>query len=233
MKKYLSGANKVFAIALVACMGLVGQNASAQQNRHKGILEAGRNHVNKQNGGKSGSQYQKQGNKKEFLSMSMLKSATEIKYSFNNGSVHPDYQYQGYIVVDPHSVSLEIYHDGFSTYSYSTGLSTQEYNRFLDKLYSLGIINDPDADYLMYYGGGVYELEIYDGSKKVLEGTINETITSTKGSIHELFESMLTPEMLKVYKDPIETINNPHYIEIEDYDPTDPTDPNNPYYYHP
>lgn len=217
--KYLSGASKVFAIALVACMGLVSENASAQQNRHKGILEAGRNHVNKQNDGKSGSQSQKHGNNKELLSMSMLKSATEIKYSFNNGSVHPDYHYQGYIIVDPHSVSLEIYHDGFSTYSASEGLSTQEYNRFLEKLYSLGIKNNTDSDYWGLEGGGVYELEIYKGSNKVLEGTIDETITTTKGSIHELFKSLLTPEMLKVYKDPVETINNPQYIQIEDYDP--------------
>lgn len=55
--------------------------------------------------------------KKECISMQLLKSATQITYGFNNGSVASEYAYQGYIVVTLQDVALKIYSQSSPCYS--------------------------------------------------------------------------------------------------------------------
>lgn len=55
--------------------------------------------------------------KKECISMQLLKSATQITYGFNNGSVAPKYAYQGYIVVTLQDIALKIYNQSSPCYS--------------------------------------------------------------------------------------------------------------------
>lgn len=55
--------------------------------------------------------------KKDCISMQLLKSATQITYGFNNGSVAPKYAYQGYIVVTLQNIALKISNQSSPCYS--------------------------------------------------------------------------------------------------------------------
>lgn len=88
----------------------------------------------------------------EYISMKLLKSATQIMYGFNNGSVAPECQYQGYIIVKPNIVTLNIYHQSSLCYTRAKSLSSSQYSSFLNNLYRLGVKPNPEEP-LMLCGG--------------------------------------------------------------------------------
>lgn len=156
--------------------------------------------------------FSKKNQKGESLTMPILKSATRIVYGFSNGSVHPDYQYQGYIIVTPSTVTLEIYHSSRECYSNLRSLTSKQYTTFLNNLYALGVKPNTD-DPMMLDGAGVYELTIEKNKKVIFKGEENVTIVATKGSLRDAFEPLLDSEMKAVYKDPTTTFEQ----TTEDY----------------
>lgn len=148
------------------------------------------------------------------LSMLMLKSANEISYGFSNGSVAPRYAYYGRIIVTPEYVTLDIINQSSSCYNESRVLTAKQYSSFLSTLYSLGVKENTE-EYLPLCGGGVSELIIKKGRKTLFNGTENEDIITTKGSLIDAFLPLLSYEMKKVYNDPS--------ITFDTIDPIDPT----------
>lgn len=141
------------------------------------------------------------------LSMQLLKSATEIKYGFNNGSVSPEYHYQGYITVTPDYVSLDIYHDSHLCYSESESLTPNQYSKFLDKLNSLGV-KPNKGEYNIPDGAGICSIEIKQDDSILFKGIENGDIVTTKGSLRDAFEFLLSPGMMNVYKNPEDSFNS-------------------------
>ena len=149
------------------------------------------------------------------VTMRLLKSATEIKYGFNNGTVSPEYQYQGYITVTPGYVSLDIYHDSHLCHSDSESLSSNQYNEFLKKLYSSGLKRYHN-EYGLPDGAGINYIEIKKDDSTLFKGTENSDIETTKGNLQDAFVFLLSPAMSAVYKDPTTTFHSvydPDYLE--------------------
>lgn len=140
-------------------------------------------------------------NKKDnhIITNQMLEKATKVIYGFNNGSVAPEYQYQGYVEVTPVSLSLKIYNCSNITYSSSITITSQQYKSLLKAIYDLDIKKDPDPYYCD--GGDVYTLTIYHNSKKLFECDMEEYCASN-GNLGDVFYNILTPDMKKAYADP-------------------------------
>lgn len=149
-------------------------------------------------------EYAKKNQKKELLPMQMLKSATEISYGFSNGSVAPDFQYYGEIIVTPTYVTLKIINQSSVCYTRSISLTTKQYSSFLSRLYSLGIKKNSE-DYIPMCGGGTYELIVKKGNKTLFKGSEDEDIITSKGRLSDPFLSLLDSDMLDVYHDPCST----------------------------
>ena len=150
--------------------------------------------------------------KKNKITMQFLKSATEIIYGFNNGSVAPDYAYQGYIVVTPKTVTLDIYHRSSKCYSETETISSSEYSKFLNQLVALGIKDNPE-DPLMLDGAGVFDIVIKKNGKILFKGAEDEDIVTTKGHLRDPFVSILSPSQKSIYDNP----ENAFAIDTEFY----------------
>lgn len=87
--------------------------------------------------------------RKESVSMQMLKSATKIEYGFSNGAVAPEGSYQGTIIVTPNDVTLDITHGSSLCYTETRNLTTSQYTSFLNRLYGLGIKPNPDEPIML------------------------------------------------------------------------------------
>lgn len=150
---------------------------------------------------------------KNILSMQILKSASKIIYSFNNGTVHPDSYYVGYIVVTPNIVTLEIRHKSEVCYSNYRFITSDRYSIFLNALYSLGIKSN-HGNQMFMTGDSVRYLTIESSSTVVFEGAENYDIVTTNGYICDAFEPLLTDAMRKAYNDPTSTftVDEPDYI---------------------
>ena len=138
------------------------------------------------------------------LTRQILNTATKITYEFSNGSVHPDYQYLGYIIVTPINVTLEIYHNSKTCYSSTRNITREQYNKFLNSLMALGIHPNPDGP-SMIPGAGTYYIQVKKNNKVLFEGQEFEEILTNKGHLGEPFEFLLNAEMKRVYNDPDST----------------------------
>lgn len=136
--------------------------------------------------------------------MQMLKSATKIEYGFNNGSVAPEYQYHGTIIVTPNYVTLNITNMSSLCYTETRNLTTSQYAFFLNSLYGLGIKPNPDEP-LMLDGAGVYDINIQNGKSTLFKGIEYEDIVTTKGNLSDAFVPLLNSKMREVYNDPSST----------------------------
>ncbi len=146
-------------------------------------------------------EYSKKKQKNEYLSMKLLRSATEIIYGFNNGSVAPDYHYQGYIIVKPNNVTLKIYHMSSVCYNSSKSITSSQYSSFLNNLFRLGVKPNPEEP-LMLCGGDVTNIHIKKNNTTLFKGTEDEDIVTTKGRLSDAFEPLLDSGMKKVYDSP-------------------------------
>lgn len=149
-------------------------------------------------------EYAKKNQKKELLSMQMLKSATEISYCFSNGAVAPEFQYYGKIIVTPNNVTLKIINQSRVCYTQTRTITSRQYSDFLTRLYSLGIKKNTE-EYIPMCGGGVYELTLKKGSKTIFEGSEDEDIITSKGLLSDPFLPLLDSDMMDVYHDPCST----------------------------
>lgn len=174
----------------IVCVGLISSEGFSQNPSTK-IVNAVKN-------------YSKKNQKKENVSMQMLKSATKIKYGFNNGSVAPEYQYQGTIIVTPNYVTLNITNMSSLCYTETRNLTTSQYSSFLNRLYGLGIKLNPDEP-MMLCGGGVYDILIQKGNSTLFKGVEDEDIVTTKGNLSDAFVPLLNSKMREVYNDPSST----------------------------
>ena len=149
-------------------------------------------------------EYAKKNQKKEFLPMLMLKSATEISYGFSNGTVAPEFQYYGKIIVTPNNVTLKIINQSRVCYTQTRTITSRQYSDFLTRLYSLGIKKNTE-EYIPMCGGGVYELTLKKGNKTIFEGSEDEDIITSKGRLSNPFLPLLNSDMMDVYHDPCST----------------------------
>lgn len=145
--------------------------------------------------------YSKKNKQKEYLSMQLLRVATEITYGFNNGSVASEAAYQGYIIVTHDDVTLNIFNLSSLCYSNTYNITSKQYTNFLTNLYALGIKANPDAP-MVLCGGGVYDITINKGNKTIFKGIEDEDIVTSKGQLSDAFKPLLNAEMKKVYNDP-------------------------------
>lgn len=148
--------------------------------------------------------YSKKNQRKESVSMQMLKSATKIEYGFNNGSVAPEYQYQGTIIVTPNYVTLNITNMSSLCYTETRNLTTSQYTSFLNRLYGLGIKPNPEEP-MMLCGAGVYYIHIQKGKSTLFKGIEDEDIVTAKGNLSDAFVPLLNSKMREVYNDPSST----------------------------
>lgn len=149
-------------------------------------------------------EYAKKNQKKELLPMQTLKSATEIIYGFSNGSVAPEFQYYGEIIVTPNNVTIKIINQSRLCYTRGSTITSSQYSDFLTRLYSLGIKKNTE-DYIPMCGGGVYELTLKKGSTTIFEGSEDEGIVTSKGRLSDPFLPLLDTCMRDVYDDPSST----------------------------
>lgn len=145
--------------------------------------------------------YSKKNQREEGVSMQMLKSATKIEYGFNNGSVAPEYQYQGTIIVTPNYVTLNITNMSNLCYTETRILTTSQYTTFLNSLYGLGIKPNPDEP-IMLCGAGVHHINIQKGKSTLFKGIENEDIVTSKGNLSDAFVPLLNSNMREVYNNP-------------------------------
>lgn len=96
--------------------------------------------------------------KKDCISMQLLKSATQITYGFNNGSVAPKYAYQGYIVVTLQNIALKIYNQSSPCYS--------NYDITIKKELRTIFEGTEDEDVVTTKGRDVFESHIKCGHEK-------------------------------------------------------------------
>ncbi len=148
--------------------------------------------------------FSKKNKKEESLTMQLLKSATQFKYGVNNWSVAPEFHYQGYIIVTPTSVMLNIYNMSSLCFTETEYLTTSQYASFLNRLYGLRIKTNPDEP-LMLCGGGVYTILIQKNSSILFKGIEDEDIVTTKGRLCDAFLPLLNLHMRDVYNDPSST----------------------------
>ncbi len=179
-------------ILFLSCLGLMHVEAYPQKPSNR-IVNAVKD-------------FSRKSQKKECLSMQLLKSATKIKYGFNNGSVYPDYHYQGYIIVTPNKVTIEIHNRSRLCYSNSQHLTSKQYSKFLNNILSLGIKQNPD-DPMILYGGGVYDILIQRNNKTLFNGVEDDDIVTTKGRLSDAFVPLLNTDMREVYNDPGSTFD--------------------------
>lgn len=154
-------------------------------------------------------EYAKKNHKKELLSMQMLKSATEISYSFTNGSVAPEYQYYEEIIVTPQYVTLNVINQSNLCYSRSHTLTSRQYSDFLTKLYSLGVKKSTD-EFIPMCGEGVSKLLIKNGDRIMFKGSEDEDIVTSKGRLSNPFLPLLNTEMRDIFDDPSSTFGVIH-----------------------
>lgn len=158
----------------------------------------------------------KQQNPQKHLSMQLLKSASKIIYGFNNGTVHPDYHYQGYIIVTSTKVTLEIHNKSSLYYSNSKNLSSEQYSAFLNSLLKLGVKQNPNEP-MMSCGGGGYDLTIKKNETVVFKGTEDEEIVTARGRLCDAFTPLLNIEMRNIYNNPSVTFDSSGDMYPDDY----------------
>ncbi|MDE6553799.1 MAG: hypothetical protein K2K98_12710 [Muribaculaceae bacterium] len=184
----------ILTLLILIGLGMLPSGAFGQKTK-KEFIDAIKEHSQKP--GKTG----KKQNKTDGVTLAMLKSATKITYGFGNGTVLPEYAYQGYIIVTPKSVTLEIYNNSRVCFSDTERLSTTQYATFLNRLYGLGLKPNPN-DPMMLCGGTPDSIEIMKGNQTLFKGDINENIVTTNGYLYEPFKTLLPDYMKDVYEDP-------------------------------
>lgn len=160
--------------------------------------------------------FYKKDQKKEYLTLPLLKSATQFKYGFNNGSVAPEYQYQGYIIVTSSIVTLRIYNMSSVCYTKSRSITSAQYSTFINDFYRLGVKPNPDEP-LMLCGGAVYDILILKNNSIMFKGIEDEDIVTTKGRLSDAFAPLLSSDMKQLYDDPTK-IFDPLNNSIQEFD---------------
>lgn len=175
---------------LLSCMAMF-TNVLYSETPSKGIFDAVRD-------------YTKNNQKKDCLTVPMLKSANEIIYGFSSGALSPKYAYYGTIVVTPNSVTLKIINMSTLRYTKTCKLTAKRYSNFLTHLYRLGVKKNSE-EHIPMCGSGTCSITIKKDGKTIFEGVELEDIITANGMLSDAFEPLLSHDMQMVFEDPSST----------------------------
>jgi hypothetical protein len=146
-----------------------------------------------------------QGNDKQIVKLdeSLLQQATSVSYSFDNGTVAPDYRYDCWVTVSKDSVRLSVI-AGYGKEEKMDSivpLQAGQYEQFIASLVNLSIAKVPLRG-PMPVGGPVYKFWVYGDDSTLFGGEEDYDLHVNNGSISNTFYMLLPPELQNIMKNP-------------------------------
>ncbi len=132
------------------------------------------------------------------LSLDKLEKATLIIYQFNNGTVAPDFHYDGYIKVTKDSVNVTIFR-GYNSdvkFNESRELSPDEYKQFLNRLVQQKIRKaTPSKHNRAASGSHVSYIAVWQDDELIFDGSEHLNLSIADGRLDDAFMDLLSGDM--------------------------------------
>ena len=147
----------------------------------------------------------KQGKK---LDEVLLSQATSMTYTFNNGTVAPDWRYDCWVTVYKDSVRLSVITGYGEEQKYDSIVPLQDgqYEQFITMMVNHSITKVPFLD-PKPVGGPTYYL-LVRGDSVFMEGEEGYELQVEKGSLFGTFLMVLPPDLQKIMKAPEQLIRD-------------------------
>ena len=142
----------------------------------------------------------------EKLDEALLSQATSFTYTFDNGTVAPDWRYDCWVTVYKDSVRLSVIKGYGEEQKYDSIVSLQagQYEQFIAKMANHSITKVPILD-PKPVGGPTYNL-LVRGDSMFLEGEEGYELQVKNGGLFGTFLMVLPPELQGIMKEPEQLI---------------------------